>query len=99
VTELIIGILNELEDAKKAYPMWPADPLHAVNVLGEEYGELVKAILQQTYEPHKVTKEDIRKEAIQTAAMAIRFAANLDHYEYEQSNQLISDPTTKKEGK
>ena len=44
-------------------------------MLGEEFGELTKDILQLTYEPHKTSRESVRKEAIQTAAMALRLAA------------------------
>jgi hypothetical protein len=80
--EVLAPIMAELERATRKFPTWPTDPLHAVAVLGEEYGELDKAVLQAVYEPHKSTTEDVRSEAIQTAAMAIRFVASLDHYEY-----------------
>jgi hypothetical protein len=81
-------IIAELNFAVQKFPTWPTDPLHALAVLGEEFGELTKAILQHTYEPHKgVTRADIRLEAIQTAAMALRFAESLDAYQYEASAQ------------
>jgi NTP pyrophosphatase (non-canonical NTP hydrolase) len=51
----------ELARAVAKFPTWPTDPLHALAVLGEEFGELTKAMLQHTYEPHKgVTAQDIR---------------------------------------
>lgn len=78
---------QEIDKAVAKFPTWPTDPIHAVCVLGEEYGELQKAVLQLTYEPHKTSKEDVRMEAIQTAAMAIRFLASLDDYDYVQSKQ------------
>lgn len=80
-------VLRELERATAKFPTWPTDPLHALAVLGEEYGELVKAALQLTYEPHKATAADVRSEAIQTAAMALRFAMSLERYEYRGSDQ------------
>lgn len=80
-------VVSELERAIAKFPTWPSDPLHAVGVLGEEYGELVKAVLQHTYEPHKSTVADVRGEAIQTAAMALRFAASLDFYTYAPCTQ------------
>lgn len=80
-------ILLELDNAVQKFPTWPTDPLHALAVLGEEYGELNKAVLQHTYEPHKSTLNDVREEAMQTAAMAIRFIASIDKYEFKQSEQ------------
>jgi hypothetical protein len=70
------------------FGFWPTDPLHALAVLGEEFGELTKAMLQHTYEPHKgVTQQDIREEAIQTAAMALRLAMSLPCYQYRKAPQ------------
>lgn len=77
----------EVERAVAKFPTWPTDPLHALAVLGEEYGELTKAMLQLTYEPHKSTAEEVRKEALQTAAMALRLFRSLDRYEYKPGVQ------------
>jgi NTP pyrophosphatase (non-canonical NTP hydrolase) len=80
-------VLAELERAMRKFPTWPTDPLHALAVLGEEFGELTKDVLQLTYEPHKTNAENVRKEAIQTAAMALRFAASLTRYSYLPADQ------------
>lgn len=80
-------VQQELDKAIAKFPTWPNDPLHAIAVLGEEFGELTKDVLQFTYEPSKTNRDNIRKEAIQTAAMAIRFLASLDQYEYRKSEQ------------
>lgn len=80
-------ILDELRRAVTKFPTWPTDPLHALTVLGEEFGELTKATLQTTYEPHKSSHDDVRTEAIQTAAMALRFVISLERYEYTQGIQ------------
>lgn len=80
-------VLAEVEAATRKFPTWPTDPLHALAVLGEEFGELTKDVLQLTYEPHKTNAANVRKEAIQTAAMALRFAASLDAYEYRPGVQ------------
>lgn len=77
----------EVERAMRKFPDWPTDPLHALAVLGEEYGELTKALLQYTYEPHKTSSEEVRIEAIQTAAMALRFVMSLEKYSFKQSYQ------------
>lgn len=80
-------VLSEVERATAKFPTWPTDPLHALAVLGEEYGELNKAMLQLTYEPHKTSADEVRKEAIQTAAMALRLVMSLDRYEYNRCPQ------------
>jgi hypothetical protein len=76
------AIYEELDRAVAKFPTWPTDPLHALAVLGEEFGELTKAALQLTYEPGKSSREEVNAEAIQTAAMAIRFVRSLDVYCY-----------------
>jgi hypothetical protein len=81
------AVLSEVEKAVRKFPTWPTDPLHAVSVLGEEYGELVKAVLQLTYEPHKTSADEVRMEAIQTAAMALRFLRSLNTYQYARCFQ------------
>jgi hypothetical protein len=76
-------VAEELERARKKFPTWPTDPFHALAVLGEEFGELQKAVVQKVYEPNKnVMLWDIRAEAIQTAAMALRFLESIDDYAY-----------------
>lgn len=85
---IIQQVEAELARATAKFPTWPTDPFHALAVLGEEYGELQKAVLQFTYEPTKgVTRADIRAEAIQTAAMALRWAMSLPEYEYAPGEQ------------
>lgn len=92
---IFLGASNEVVDeAVKAmgeYPDWPTDPLHALAILGEEFGELTKDILQLTYEPHKTTIDNAKKEAIQTAAMAIRFISGFDQYQFKKSEKPSTD--------
>lgn len=81
----------ELAFAKKKFPLWPIDPLHATTIIAEEVGELHKATLQHVYEANKgVTLEDVREEAIQSIAMLVRFVAALDkkHYEWNSRRQF-----------
>lgn len=78
----------EVGRAVAKFPTWPTDPFHAYGVLAEEFGELGKAIVQYTYEPHKnVSIEDIRAEAVQTAAMALRFLQSVDMYRFDRCPQ------------
>lgn len=87
IARAMAPVQEELERALAKFPTWPTDPVHALAVLGEEFGELTKDVLQQTYEPHKTSRDRIRKEAIQTAAMALRFIASLDEYVYYPCGQ------------
>ena len=80
-------VIDELDRAMRKFPTWPTDPLHALAVLGEEYGELTKEVLQTCYEPEKSSPGAITKEAIQTAAMAIRWVISLDEYKYKAGDQ------------
>ena len=89
--DIVGSVWGELERAVAKFPTWPTDPLHALAVLGEEFGELTKDVLQMTYEPGKTSAENVRKEAIQTAAMALRFVASLDVYIYRAGEQHRQD--------
>lgn len=79
---VLAEVFEELKCAQLLHPQWPTDPLHAVAILGEEYGELVQSVLQASYEHEKSTPAHVRIEAIQTAAMALRFLLSLDQYVY-----------------
>lgn len=81
----LVAVLAEVRRASEKFPTWPTDPLHAVAVLGEEFGELTKAVLQAVYEFRPGALVEVRKEAIQTGAMALRFIASLERYEYQKS--------------
>lgn len=85
--DIVSEVLAEVGRATVKFPTWPTDPLHALAVLGEEFGELTKAMLQFTYEPHKTNRDEIRAEAMQTAAMALRLAISLDTYAYAPCEQ------------
>jgi NTP pyrophosphatase (non-canonical NTP hydrolase) len=93
IPESVRAVLAELDRATRKFPTWPTDPLHAVAVLGEEAGELTKAVLQAVYEPHKSTPEDVATEAIQTAAMALRFIDSLPRYVYARGEQHSQQET------
>lgn len=68
---IVERILEELERAEKKHQQWPVDVIHAAAIITEESGELMRAALQWNYENGQ--QEELKKEAIQTAAMCIRF--------------------------
>lgn len=75
---IVNEVLTELARALDKFPTWPLDPVHALAVVAEELGETQKEVLQLTYEPGKTTVKALRKEAIQTAAMSLRFLIGLE---------------------
>jgi len=79
------AIEKELIKARKKFPSWPTDPVHAAAIVAEESGELTRAALQFTYE--KGPGIDMFDEAIQVGAMAVRFIENMLAYEERQSIQ------------
>ena len=60
-------ISAELDRAIVKFREWPTDPLHAASVVMEEAGELVKAVLESCYEPHKSSPADVRAEGIRVS--------------------------------
>lgn len=86
---VVAQVLEEIQRATKKFPTWPNDPLHALAVISEEHGELCKATLQAVYEPHKNKggSTDVYNEAIQTAAMAIRFLNSFGEYQFNGCEQ------------
>ena len=77
---IIRAILSELERAKSKFEYWPYDPIHAASIVAEESGELVRATLRHVYE--EGPEDEIQTEAIQTAAMCIRFLEAFDSNHY-----------------
>ena len=90
--EVLFEIETELGMAIKKFPNWPTDGLHAVAIIGEESGELTKSVLQLTYEPHKTSISEVEREAIQTAAMAVRFLMTLDDLSFSPGAMSPTQP-------
>ncbi len=80
--EIIDLVFDELKAAEKKHPGWPQDPVHAAAVLGEEVGELIQASIDFTYKvkDRPAAYRNMRTEAAQCAAMAIRFLLGFDYY-------------------
>jgi hypothetical protein len=86
IWNVIMEIGCELEAAERKFPAFPIDPIHAAAILQEEAGELVQAALQFTYENGNF--EAMRKEAVQTGAMALRFLLNMPSMVSRPSDQV-----------
>lgn len=69
--------INELsKEVERAAQKWPKND-DLITALSEELGELSQALLHMKYEKTS-THKDVYKEAIQTACVAIRIAAEGD---------------------
>lgn len=75
--EIIKQILDEVERAEKKHPHWPIGPIHQAAIVCEESGELIRSALQFEYEGGN--KDEMKTEAIHTAATCIRFLKNLKY--------------------
>lgn len=85
---VLAAIFNELRSAEAKFPGFPVDALHAMAVLQEEVGELQKAILQRVYDgPEKSTEQHVHDEAVQVAAMALRFLFSMPQLQYVPCEQ------------
>lgn len=87
IDQVLAMVRAELARATRKFPTWPDDPLHAVAVVAEESGELTRAVLQAVYEPHKGDPQDAMDEAVQTAAMAVRFLLSRSRYTWRKGIQ------------
>lgn len=81
IDAILDEIREEIANAVTKFPTWPTRLIDAGNVVSEEAGELAKACLQVTYEPHKETLLGVRDEAIQTAAMCVRLLLSIEQYD------------------
>ena len=70
----IVKIYQEYERACEMHKEWPMDFIHAAAIVAEESGELIQASLQNHYDGHSF--ENMKTEAVQTGAMALRFMVN-----------------------
>lgn len=79
------AVFKELRKAEHKFPGFPTDPIHAVAILAEECGELQQACLDWTY--GRGEKKQVYDEAIQCAAMSLRFLFNYNKMEPRPSEQ------------
>lgn len=63
---------EELARARRLYPTWPADIIHAVSLMTEESGEAQQSANGAFWGHKGATLGDVRKEVIETMAMCWR---------------------------
>lgn len=83
--QIINLIIEELIRAELKHPDWPTDVVYKAAIVSEESGELMRAAVQ--YEMEGGDIEDVRTEAIQTAATCIRLLLNLPDHKTIKENR------------
>lgn len=78
INDVIGKITEELRRAEDIHPEYPKDIVYQCAIMIEEAGETMKAVLD--YKSNKVPLNEVKKEAIQTGAMVLRFLKNLQEY-------------------
>lgn len=73
--EILAEVATEIRSAIEKHPRWPVDIVHGAAIVAEECGELQRAALRLVYEGG--SRSDVKGEAIQTAATALRFLVAL----------------------
>jgi hypothetical protein len=81
-------VIEEIKRAEAKFPGFPVDPIHAAAIVAEECGELQQACLQWTYDGGAF--DHVIQEAVQTAAMALRFLAAAPNMEPRPDRQAIA---------
>jgi NTP pyrophosphatase (non-canonical NTP hydrolase) len=76
--KVIDDVVAELERAETKYPEWPVNLVEQGAIVAEEAGELLKACNNIHHVQKPGSREELIEEAVQTAAMAIRFILNVD---------------------
>lgn len=74
---ILILIHQELERAESKHPNWPTDPVYMDQIVNEEKGEVTRAVVQYCIEGTG-SKQAIKDELIQTAAMCVRMLKMLE---------------------
>ncbi len=87
--QVISDIFAALKKAEQKHPGWPDDVFEQLAIIGEEFGELQKAVLHVKYEGG--LKSAIYEEGCQVAAMGIRFMLNIDEPRCFGSKKLEGD--------
>ena len=70
--QVITDAMNELARARRRYPEWPTDIVHATVVMVEESTEALKSANEIKWNHKHTSLADLRDEIIQTIAMCLR---------------------------
>lgn len=95
-TEIIDAIMSEVERAETIHPDWCCDSMHAAMLVAKQSWELIQAALDhQNEDPDPKNGDTVAqmyKEAVQTAAMTVRFLEGLPYYDGVLSDWVDGRP-------
>ena len=97
IQQIVDEVLYELDRAKKKWPQYPSDIIHAVAIMNEEAGEAIQAALDYTYDESNA-KCRVRDELIQTAAMCFRALEALDDLKGFKQQGILESWKNKQSG-
>jgi hypothetical protein len=75
---VVQDVAKEVLSAEQMYPWWPRNPVHQAAIASEESGEVVKEVNNFYWRHGESSRASIYGEAIQAAAMWVRFAMYLE---------------------
>lgn len=75
INAILLAIHEEVDNAERLHPDWPECNFRQLAIVSEEAGEVAKAVLHLHYE--NGSRDELREELIQTAAMCVRMIKNL----------------------
>lgn len=81
------AVLNEVNRARAKYPSWPDNIVMAAAIASEESGEVVRSCNSFHWQQGDDSPADIMNEAIQAAAMWIRFLVDSPLMYWEHKHQ------------
>lgn len=85
-TELISqDAFAELDSARRHYPDWPIDIVHASAIMVEEAGEVLKVANNLRWHQKDSDLSEFRKEVVQTIAMCFRLLLDTPLQEKEEN--------------
>ena len=83
--EILADVLLKLDEMKVKYPEWPSNPLYAASMIGKEYSQLIADVLCLVLKSDYSKISDVKENAIQTAAVCLRFLLNINSYQFDQN--------------
>lgn len=89
ILDIIADVCSEVEKSEVYYPGFPLDAVHAAGMVTEAAGALMKASFLWAYDGHD--PQEIRQEAINTGAMAIRLLIHIHELKARMSETGIRD--------
>ena len=93
--EIIDEIIYERERQDQKWGEQDHDLATWCLILGEEVGEVNQAVLENRFATGKYSIDDVKKELIQVAAVAVSMLESINRQQYKKAQGLLIDQFTK----